>query len=56
MKTKSFLVFEKVEDQTAAGLESNILEKLEKNKIKLSKCRGQGYDGATAVLEIYKVV
>ena len=40
----------------AAGLESKILEELDKQKIELLKCQGQEYDGAAIVSGIYKVV
>jgi len=54
--TESFLGFEKVNDQTASGLESKIVDGLEKKKIELSKCRGQGYDGAATMSGIYNGV
>ncbi|XP_033217495.1 uncharacterized protein LOC117173180 isoform X1 [Belonocnema kinseyi] len=53
---ESFLGFEKVDDQTASGLESKIVDVLKKKKIELSKCREQGNDGATTMSGIYNGV
>lgn len=50
--TESVLGFEKIVDQTAFGLESKIVDGLEKKKIELSKYRGQGYDGAATISRI----
>uniref|UniRef100_A0A673B287 TTF-type domain-containing protein n=1 Tax=Sphaeramia orbicularis TaxID=375764 RepID=A0A673B287_9TELE len=41
-----FLGFEATAGSSASELENKILGSIEKNKIDLSKCRGQGYDGA----------
>lgn len=50
---ESFLGFKKVDDQSAGGLEHVILKELETNGLSLSKCRGQGYDGAATMSGIY---
>ncbi|XP_075716875.1 zinc finger MYM-type protein 1-like [Rhinoderma darwinii] len=50
---EAFLGFQSVEDQSAAGLEKPIIESIEKKGLDLSKCRGQGYDGAATMSGIY---
>ncbi|KAM9330997.1 zinc finger MYM-type protein 1-like [Gastrophryne carolinensis] len=50
---EAFLGFKPIEDQSAAGLENSILESIEKKGLDLSKCRGQGYDGAATMSGIY---
>lgn len=50
---ESFLGFKVVDDQSAGGLEQLILEELETNGLSLSKCRGQGYDGAATMSGVY---
>lgn len=50
---ESFLGFKVVDDQSAGGLEQVILKDLETNGLSLSKCRGQGYDGAATMAGIY---
>lgn len=50
---ESFLGFKVVDDQSAGGLEQMILKDLEINGLPLSKCRGQGYDGAATMSGIY---
>ncbi|XP_043482137.1 zinc finger MYM-type protein 1-like [Leptopilina heterotoma] len=50
---ESFLGFEKVDDQTAAGLVSKIITGIEAKGINIHKCRGQGYDGARVMSGIY---
>lgn len=50
---EAFLGFQSVEDQSAAGLEHTIVETIEKKGLDLSKCRGQGYDGAATMSGIY---
>ncbi|KAF3837719.1 hypothetical protein F7725_009487 [Dissostichus mawsoni] len=53
---ESFLGFHAVTDQTAAGLEREILESMERKGILLGKCRGQGYDGASNMSGVYSGV
>lgn len=50
---ESFLGFKVVEDQSAGGLEEEILLSLQENNIPLTKCRGQGYDGAATMSGAY---
>ena len=51
-----FLGFEATAGSSASELESKILGSIEKNKIDLSKCRGQGYDGAANMSGVYSGV
>ena len=51
-----FLGFTEIYNHTAAGLHEEILNLLEKHHIKLSNCRGQGYDGANVMSGIYNGV
>ncbi|XP_034088842.1 zinc finger MYM-type protein 1-like [Gymnodraco acuticeps] len=53
---ESFLGFHAVTDQTAAGLEREILESMERKGILFGKCRGQGYDGASNMSGVYSGV
>jgi len=46
---KVFLRFSEVNDHTAAGLSSKILQLIKNNNMDLSHCRGQGYDGASVM-------
>ena len=50
---ESFLGFTSVADCTAEGLKTEILNTIEEYGINLSKCRGQGYDGANAMSGVY---
>ncbi|KAK0139198.1 Zinc finger MYM-type protein 1 [Merluccius polli] len=51
-----FLGFEATAGSSASELQSKILGSTEKNKIDLSKCRGQGYDGAANMSGVYSGV
>ncbi|KAK9954687.1 hypothetical protein ABG768_016736 [Culter alburnus] len=51
--TEAFLGFEKTSDTSAGELESKILNSITKNGFNISKCRGQGYDGAANMSGIY---
>jgi hypothetical protein len=53
---ESFLGFRAVHDQSAAGIEGNILKCMEEKGLDLSKCRGQGYDGAATMSGVYSGV
>ncbi|OCT96206.1 hypothetical protein XELAEV_18013881mg [Xenopus laevis] len=53
---EAFLGFQEVEDQSAAGLENSIINSIEMKGLTLSKCRGQGYDGAATMSGIYSGV
>lgn len=53
---ESFLGFKEVHDQTASGLEKVILDGIEEKGLSLSKCRGQGYDGAATMSGVYSGV
>jgi hypothetical protein len=46
---ESFLGFYANTDQTAAGISNQIIEITESKGLSLSKCRGQGYDGARTI-------
>ena len=46
---ESFLGFIEVKDQSAAGLEIEVLKFLEDTELLLKWCRGQGYDGANVM-------
>ncbi|XP_077113619.1 zinc finger MYM-type protein 1-like [Ranitomeya variabilis] len=48
-----FLGYHAVEDPSAAGLENDILKCIESKGLQLSKCRGQGYDGAATMRGVY---
>lgn len=50
---ESFLGFHAISDQTAAGLEKEIVNCIEGKGLELSKCRGQGYDGAANMSGVY---
>ncbi|XP_044134789.1 zinc finger MYM-type protein 1-like [Bufo gargarizans] len=51
-----FLGFHAVEDQSAAGLEHDISSCIESNGLNITKCRGQGYDGAATMSGVYSGV
>ena len=53
---ESFLGFRAVHDQTAAGIEGDILKCIEEKGLDLTKCRGQGYDGAATMSGVYSGV
>ena len=50
---EAFLGFEVTAGSTAAELEGKILGSIENNGLDLSKCRGQGYDGAANMSGVY---
>lgn len=50
---ESFLGFSKVTDQTAKSLENDVINLLSTLDIDLTKCRGQGYDGAANMSGAY---
>ncbi len=50
---ESFMGFHAVHDQSASGLEKEIVGLLEEKGISLNKCRGQGYDGAATMSFTY---
>ena len=50
---ESFMGFHAVHDQSASGLEKDIVGLLEKKGISVNKCRGQGYDGAATMSGAY---
>lgn len=54
--SERFLGFREVIDQTGKGLEEEIINNIEEKNFMLTKCRGQGYDGAANVSEGYKGV
>lgn len=53
---ESFLGFLAVHDQSALGLEKEIVMLLETEGISINRCRGQGYDGASAMSGAYSGV
>lgn len=53
---EAFLGFDEVADSTASELQKNILESIARNGFDLSKCRGQGYDGAANMSGVYSGV
>ena len=53
---ESFLGFLAIPDQSAAGIEGNILKCIQDKGLDLSKCRGQGYDGAATMSGAYSGV
>lgn len=53
---EAFLGFEDTVGSSASELESKILGSIEKNRLDLSKCRGQGYDGAANMSGVYSGV
>ena len=53
---ESFLGFHEIQDQSAAGIEDNILKCIQSRGLDLSKCRGQGYDGAATMSGVYSGV
>jgi hypothetical protein len=53
---ESFLGFVEVQEQTAVALASQITTNLEQHGLSLSKCRGQGYDGASVMSGLYNGV
>lgn len=50
---ESFLGFLAVHHQSALGLEKDIVKLLETEGIYINRCRGQGYDGASAMFGAY---
>uniref|UniRef100_A0A8C3G567 Uncharacterized protein n=1 Tax=Cyclopterus lumpus TaxID=8103 RepID=A0A8C3G567_CYCLU len=50
---ESFMGFHAVHDQSASGLEKDIVGLLEKKGISVNKCRGQRYDGAATMTGAY---
>lgn len=57
MKIKeTFLGFFKIEDQSAYGMASKILQYTENMGLDIKKCRGQGYDGASVMSGSYSGV
>jgi len=50
---ESFLGFTSVTDCSAEGLKTKILKTIKEYGIDLSKCRGQGYDGANVMSGVY---
>lgn len=53
---EAFLGFNAIHDQSAAGIEKEILAFIDDKGISLDKCRGQGYDGAATMSGIYSGV
>lgn len=53
---ESFLGFVEVCDQTAVALACQITENMKQHGVDLSKCRGQGYDGASTMSGLYNGV
>uniref|UniRef100_A0A8C5Q7S8 HAT C-terminal dimerisation domain-containing protein n=1 Tax=Leptobrachium leishanense TaxID=445787 RepID=A0A8C5Q7S8_9ANUR len=53
---EAFLGFHAIEDQRAAEIEHNIVACVESKGLDLSKCRGQGYDGAATMSGVYSGV
>ena len=53
---ESFIGFREVTDSSAAELAGDITDSIESNGLQLSKCRGQGYDGAANMSGIYSGV
>uniref|UniRef100_A0A6P7GRT3 Zinc finger MYM-type protein 1-like n=1 Tax=Diabrotica virgifera virgifera TaxID=50390 RepID=A0A6P7GRT3_DIAVI len=51
-----FFSFIEVKDQTAEGLADEILKTINSKGLDLSKCRGQGYDGAAVMSGVYNGV
>uniref|UniRef100_H3A4S2 DUF4371 domain-containing protein n=1 Tax=Latimeria chalumnae TaxID=7897 RepID=H3A4S2_LATCH len=50
---ESFLGFQEICDQSASGLEKKIISCIEQKDLDISKCRGQGYDGASNMSGVY---
>ena len=53
---KAFLGFEETADTSACELQKKILDSIPSNGFDLSKCRGQGYDGASNMSGVYSGV
>lgn len=53
---EAFLGFHAIEDQSAAQIASNIVACIESKGLEISKCRGQGYDGAATMSGVYSGV
>jgi len=53
---EAFLGFEETADTSASELENKILGSITKNGLDISKCRGQGYDGAANMSGVYSGV
>uniref|UniRef100_H2ZWX0 DUF4371 domain-containing protein n=1 Tax=Latimeria chalumnae TaxID=7897 RepID=H2ZWX0_LATCH len=54
--TGSFLGFREICDQSASELEKKIISCIEQKGLHISKCRGQGYDGASNISGVYSGV
>ncbi|KAI4809029.1 hypothetical protein KUCAC02_017945 [Chaenocephalus aceratus] len=50
---EAFLGFVETVDTSARELQKKILDSIESNGFHLSKCRGQGYDGAANMSGVY---
>lgn len=50
---ESFVGFREVTDSSASELTNDIIVSVEESGLDLSKCRGQGYDGAANMCGIY---
>lgn len=48
-----FISFREIKDQSAQGLEDEIMKSLSEKGLDLTKCRGQGYDGAAVMSGTY---
>uniref|UniRef100_H3AP21 DUF4371 domain-containing protein n=1 Tax=Latimeria chalumnae TaxID=7897 RepID=H3AP21_LATCH len=53
---ESFLGFQEICDQSASGLEKKIISCIEQKGLDISKCCGQGYDGASNMTGVYSGV
>uniref|UniRef100_H3A162 DUF4371 domain-containing protein n=1 Tax=Latimeria chalumnae TaxID=7897 RepID=H3A162_LATCH len=53
---ESFLGFQEICDQSSSGLEKKIISCIEQKGLDISKCRGQGYDGASNMSGMYSGV
>ena len=53
---EAFLGFEETLETSAAALETKIVDNITSNGFDLSKCRGQGYDGAANMSGVYSGV
>ena len=53
---ESFLGFMETVDTSASELAVNVLDSIRRNSLDMSKCRGQGYDGAANMSGIYSGV
>lgn len=53
---ETFTSFTAVTDQTASGLEDVIIKSISEKGLDITKCRGQGYDGASVMSGVYNGV